>query len=52
LGDGEGEEAGGYVVEHDAGAGGKAFELADGWGFEDVEGTEEQEGERGVAPGM
>ncbi len=31
LGDDEGEEAGGYVVEEDAGAVGEAFELADGW---------------------
>ena len=50
LGDGEGEEAGGYVVEHDAGAGGEVFELADGRGLEDVEGAEEEEGEGGVAP--
>ena len=47
---GEGEEAGGDVVEHDAGAGGEAFELADGWGLEDVEEAEEEEGEGGVAP--
>jgi hypothetical protein len=40
----EGEEAGGYVVEHDAGAGGEAFELADGWWLEDVEEAEEDEG--------
>ena len=29
----EGEEAGGYVVEHDAGAGGEGFEAADGPGL-------------------
>jgi len=50
LGDGQGEEAGGYVVEHNTGAGGEALELAD-WGrLEDVEETEEDEGERGVLP--
>jgi len=46
----EGEEAGGYVVEHDAGAGGEGFEAADGPGLPDVEEAEEQEVERGVAP--
>ena len=48
---GEGEEAGAYVVEHDAGAGGEAFQLPD-WGrFEgDVEEAEEQEREDGVGP--
>ena len=30
LSDGESEEAGAYVVEHDAGAAGEALELADG----------------------
>ena len=48
--DGEGEEAGGYVVEHDAGAVGEAFELADGRRLEDVEEAEEEQGESGVAP--
>jgi len=46
----EGEEAGGYVVEHDAGAGGEGFEATDGPGFPDVEETEEEEVERGVMP--
>ncbi len=41
----EGEEAGGYVVEHDAGAVGEGFEFADGPGLEDVEEAEEEEGE-------
>jgi len=50
LNAGEGEEAGGYVVEHDAGAGGEGFELADGPGFEDIEEAEEDEGEDGVGP--
>ena len=50
LGADEGQDAGGYVVEHDAGTGGKAFELADGGRFEDVEEAEEEEGEDGVAP--
>ena len=50
LCDGEGEEAGGYVVEHDAGAGGEAFELADGGWLEDVEEAEEEEGEGGMLP--
>ena len=50
LRDDEGEETGGYVVEHDTGAGGKAFELADGGRFEDVEEAEEEEGEGGVLP--
>ena len=40
----EGEETGGYVVEHDAGAGGEGFEFADGPGLEDVEEAEEEEG--------
>ena len=40
----EGEEAGGYVVEHDARAGGEGLEAADGPGFEDVEEPEEEEG--------
>ena len=48
--DGEGEEAGGDVVEHDAGAFGEGFELADGPGLEDVEEAEEQEGDGGVLP--
>src|SRR5215469_5110807 len=48
--DGEGVEAGGDVVEHDAGAFGEALELADGWGLEDVEEAEEQEGDDGVCP--
>ena len=46
----EREKAGGDVVEHDAGACGDGFELADGPGFEDVEETEEEEIEGGVAP--
>jgi len=50
LRDGEGEEAGGYVVEHDAGAFGESFELADGRRFEDVEGAEENQGDRGMLP--
>ena len=50
LGGGEGEEAGGYVVEHDAGAAGEAFEVANGWRLEDVEQSEEEERESGVAP--
>lgn len=50
LGEGQGEDAGGDVVEHDALAVGEALELADGWGFEDVEGAEEEEGEQGVGP--
>ena len=50
LSDGQGEAAGGDVVKHDAGAGGEAFELADGWGFDDVEESEEEQGERGMAP--
>ena len=50
LRDGEGEEAGGHVVEHDAGAGGEAFELADGGWFEDVKEAEEEEREDGVCP--
>src|ERR1700733_14835748 len=47
---GQGEEAGGYAVGHDAGAGGEAFELADGRRFENVEQAEENEGEGGVLP--
>ena len=50
VGGEEGEEAGGDVVEHDAGAGGELLELADGRGFEDIEEAEEEEGEGGVAP--
>jgi hypothetical protein len=50
LGDDERQEAGGDVVEHDAGAGGEAFELADGRGLEDVEEAEEEQGEDGVGP--
>ncbi len=50
LRDDEGEDAGGDVVEHDAGAGGESLELADGRGFEDVEEAEEEEGEGGVLP--
>ena len=46
----EGEEAGGYVVEHDAGACGEGFEAADGPGLPDVEEAEEEEGEGGVVP--
>ena len=46
----EGEEAGGYVVEHDAGAGGEGFEAADGPGLPDVEEAEEEEVEGGVMP--
>ena len=48
--DGQGEEAGSYVVEHDARAFGEAFEPADRWGLEDVEEAEEEEGEDGVRP--
>ena len=44
------EDAGGYVVEHDAGAGGEGFELADGPGLEDVEEAEENEGQDRVGP--
>ena len=50
LGDGEGEEASGDVVEHDAGAGRDALELADGRRLEDIEETEEEEGDGGVLP--
>ena len=46
----EGDEAGGYVVEHDAGAFGEGFEAADGPGLEDVEEAEEEEREGGVGP--
>jgi hypothetical protein len=46
----EGEEAGGDVVEHDAGAFGEGFEFADGPGLEDVEEAEEKEVEEGVTP--
>ena len=46
----EGEEAGGDVVQHDAGAGGEGFEPADGPGLPDVEEAEEDEGEEGVGP--
>ncbi len=48
--EGEGDEAGRYVVEHDAGAVGEGLELADGPWFEDVEETEEDECEQGVHP--
>jgi hypothetical protein len=40
----EGEEAGGYVVEHDAGAVGEGFEPTDGPRLPDVEEAEEEEG--------
>lgn len=46
----EGEDAGGDVVEHDAGASGEALQLTDGRGLEDVEEAEEEEGEGGVPP--
>lgn len=46
----EGDEAGGDVVEHDAGAVGEGFETADGPRLEDVEETEEDEGQEGVLP--
>ena len=44
------EEAGGDVVEHDAGAFGEGFEAADGPGLPDVEEAEEEQVERGVMP--
>ena len=47
---GQGEEAGGYVVEHDAGAGGEALELADRRRLGDVEEAEEEQGKQGVGP--
>src|SRR5580698_7542316 len=50
LRDGEGEETGCDVVEHDAGTRGQAFEVADWRGFEDVEEAEEDEGDCCVAP--
>ena len=40
----EGEEAGGYVIQHDAGTLRDAFQVADWGGFEDVEEAEEEEG--------
>ena len=46
----EGEEAGGYVVEHDAGAFGEVLQSADGPGLPDIEEAEEEEGEKGVLP--
>ena len=46
----EREETGGYVVEHDTGAGGEGFEAADGPWLPDVEEAEEEEIEGGVAP--
>lgn len=48
--DGKSEEAGGHVVEHDAGAFGELFEEADGPGLEDIEEAEEEEGQDGVGP--
>ena len=50
MDDGEGEEAGSDVVEHDAGAFGQGFELPDGPGLGDIEGPEEQEAHGGVLP--
>ena len=47
LRDREGDETGGYVVEHDAGAFRELLEAADGPWFEDVEETEEDEAEDG-----
>lgn len=47
---GQGNETGGYVVQHDAGAAVEAFQVADGWWLGDVEKTEEQEGQQGVGP--
>jgi hypothetical protein len=47
---GQGQEPGGYVVEHDASAGGETFELADGRRLEDVEDSEEDEGYGCVTP--
>ena len=44
------EEAGGYVVEHDAGACGEPFELADGRRLENVERTEKKQGKSCVFP--
>ena len=46
----EGDEAGGYVVEHDADAFGEGFEASDGPGLGDVEGAEEKEGDERVKP--
>jgi len=40
----QGEDPGGDVVEHDAGAFGQGFEAADGPGFGDVEEAEQREG--------
>ena len=51
LSDGEGKEAGGDVVKHDAGALGEAFEAADGPGLGDIEETEEEEAEDGESWG-
>ena len=50
LGAGEGKNACGYVVEHDACSGWKGFELADGPGLEDVEEAEEEQGKECVSP--
>jgi hypothetical protein len=47
LRDHEGDETGGYVVEHDSGAFGEPFEAADWPGLEDVEETEEDEAKDG-----
>lgn len=50
MSDGEGKKSGGYVVEHNAGAFGETFELADGWGLEYVDDSEEEEREGSVMP--
>jgi hypothetical protein len=51
VGEDEGSDASGDVVEHDARAFGESFELADGPGLGDVEEAEEDEGEKRVLPG-
>ncbi len=50
LGDREREEASADVIQHDAGTAMKAFELANGRRLEDVEGSEEYEGDCSVLP--
>ena len=45
-----GDQAGGDVVEHDAGAIGKAFKLSDRWWLKDVEEPEENQRESSVGP--
>src|ERR1700679_3312723 len=44
------EEAGGDVIQHDAGVSGEAFKLADRRRLEDVEDAEEKQRNRRVAP--